>query len=468
MRSYRKYIIRQTYFISNFSRNMKKVYYFNLELLKRLPVLLGIPRTEMSKRIGTSWMTYLEVEKGKLSCERLVSICNLFRIPLRHFLVLNPNPKQLELASDYVLPEDQWKPIEWHNEVFFSLFGQKDSITGISKAEAASRIGTTNSTIFNQWGQKSSSIRVESLLTVLNEFKLDASVLLKDPNLPIPVPEWELEGYIADQIVNRLEGMKELERMNAEKESANRRLRRECERLQRENEALRKGQTQAVSAPKPGVLSEPNVVVRFPLMQRGWKFHLELWEKLPEILGIPIGEFCETHGMTNVSYRNNTNVKLSRLVAVCNMYRISPSHFFMPKSETPVVHDRFFYQISERMFVPVELRMENLKYLFGRYSVTKVPKDDLYRLVGVWDSNFRGLTKGDEDYGRVLTLLNICTQFNISPGVFFWDENRNKPVYSQSNNEELMLNAIEIMKEVEYLRKEVRKLKKRTDKEGDD
>ena len=62
---------------------MKKVYYFNLELLKRLPVLLGIPRTEMSKRIGTSWMTYLEVEKGKLSCERLVSICNLFRIECR-------------------------------------------------------------------------------------------------------------------------------------------------------------------------------------------------------------------------------------------------------------------------------------------------------------------------------------------------------------------------------------------------
>lgn len=461
MRSYRKYIIRQIYFISNFSRKMKKMYYFNLELLKRLPVLMGIPRTEMSKRIGTSWMTYLEVEKGKLSCERLVYICNCFRIPLRHFLVLSPNPKQLNLASDYVLPVDQWKPVEWHNEVFFTLFGQKDSMTGISKAEAASRIGSTNSTIFNQWSQKSSSTRVESLLTVLNEFKLDASVLLKDPNMPIPVPEWDPEGYMADQIVSRLERMKELERSTMENESANRRLRRECERLQRENEALRKGQVQGTSSPAHGVVSEMGMPVRFPLTPRGWKFNQELWDNLPDVLGVPVVEFSEVIGLTSVAYRNNTNVKLNWLVDVCNKYRISPSHFFLPKSEPSVVQDRIFYQISERMFVPVELHMENVKYLFGRYSVIKTDKNDLYRLVGVWDTYFRKLTKGDDEFSRVMTLTDICTQFNISPGVFFTDGNRNKAVYSQSNNEQLMLNAIEIMKEVEYLRGEVRKLKKK-------
>ena len=81
-----------------------------------------------------------------------------------------------------------------------------------------------------------------------------------------------------------------------------------------------------------------------------------------------------------------------------------------------MVHDRFFYQISERMFVPVELHMENVKYLFGRYSVIKTDKNDLYRLVGVWDTYFRKLTKGDDEFSRVMTLTDICTQFNISPG----------------------------------------------------
>ena len=105
--------------------------------------------------------------------------------------------------------------------------------------------------------------------------------------------------------------------------------------------------------------------------------------------------------------------------------------------------------------------MDNMKYLFGRYSATGFSTRDL-NWQGIWHTRMSGMSKKGGT-ARVLTLCDICTTFNIPPYIFFKDENRKKAAYSQSLNERLILNSIEIEKELKTLRLEIKRLKNKTD-----
>ena len=332
------------------------------------------------------------------------------------------------------------------------------SITGVLKQDAAEAMGYSTPQIFARWANTPSAIKVKVFIDLINTYKVDAGLFFKDENFPVPIPAWEEECGSHESFEYRLKSYRKLEKLLAEKEREIRSMRVERERLNREILLLRtkKEDRKSVSV-SIGMASEPTVQYASPFTERGYVFHEQLWDKLPEMFDMSRKDFCDAVG---ISFRNSydcKNILVSSVVKACNMFRMSISHFFLPKNEVSVVHDSGFYVVSKRMFAPIEDRMDRMKYLFGRYSAAGNTAQDLNRQ-GIGYGGFNGMGKSDGT-GRVLTLCDICTTFNIPPYVFFDDENRRKAAYSQSVNERLILNAIEAVKEVEKLRAEKRESK---------
>lgn len=419
------------------------MYHFNRKLIDRLPSLAGMTKVDFSRMCGASYRTYLKWTEGKMSCMALVSVCNRCRISLSSFLVLKENPEVSDVASDYIIPEELWKPVEWCHETAGQLFGT-GGLTGITKSEAARKLGFGSYQIFDYWGKTPTALGVIDLLNLLNTFQIDASLFFRDPNSVIPLPAWEVGNkHIADIVAERMEGYRDLERKLAEKDREIRSLRTERDRLTRQNLLLQEKSKEAAKSS--------------PLAFRGYSFHSDLWERLPEMFAMERKDFCDAVGVNYYSFLSVKNIQVGALLKACNMLRISVSHFFVPKGETAAVHDKGYYAMSPRLFSPIESRLDRLKYLFGRYGATGFTRDDCAK-ASVGDKGLRTMISHGED-SRVFTVCDICSSFNIPPYIFFSDENRKKAVYAESVNERLLLNSIEMMKEVESLRAEVKRLK---------
>lgn len=436
------------------------MYRFDYSLIERLPNLLGVPTTNVVKTLDVAWGTYYQWKEGNISCDALVNLCNTFRISISSFIAVGNRPVRQDLASDYIIPVEEWKPIEWHYEEIGNLFGLKNSLTGISKPKAAERLNQPSRQIFDRWAASPATMRMSSMIELLNEFQIDASLFFKDPNRPIPLPAWEKGNkHIAEIVAERMEDYRELERKYSEACSTINFLRGELERSRRENRALkssRQGKVVVTESARNGMVAESVVQYSSPFTQRGYSFHWELWKALPKMFEMGGGEFCNAVGIRFSSFHTTENIPVPALIEACNLFRISVTHFFVPKNEPLVVQDRVYYQMSPRMFVPIESRIERMKYLFGRYSALGYSREDLKRTHNIWDKGFRSIVSGDGDRYRALTLADICTRYNIPPYLFFEDKNRKVAAYAQSTNEQLFLNAIALEQENEMLRSQLK------------
>lgn len=431
------------------------MYHFNHKLLESLPVVLGITQRDMLARLGTSASSYIRWKEQGMHCSILVKLCNTLRISLASFIVIKENPVIHGRTSDYVYPEREWKPVSWSGKAIGTLFGP-EGVTGIAKTEAARRIGFTNYQIFDQWERSKLGPQVYDMLKMLNEFRLDASLFFGDENHPIPIPDWrEVERHTADLLRERMENYREMERTIADKNRTIQSLRVEKDRLVRELTLLKAAKAAPAVPVKGGILKEGSPAYGNPFAERGYVFHQKLWDELPRLTGMAQKDFYERVGLPVTSYYTSPNLSVSMLVDVCNIFRISISHFFLPKSEVPVVHDLGYYAVSPSLFVPIESRMENLRYLFGRYSAAGFSVEDVDRVVGVGERGLASMARNGWS-ARVNTLCSICTSFNIPPYIFFKDDNRRKAAYSESLNERLLLNGIEMSKDIESLKRKLK------------
>lgn len=436
------------------------MYRFDYSLIGRLPNLLGVPATNVVKTLKVAWPTFNQWKEGNMSCDALVNLCNTFRISISSFITVGNHPVHQDLASDYIISVEEWRPIEWHYEEIGNVFGLKGSLTGIAKTKAAERLNLSSHQIFDSWSNSPTAMRMLSMIELLNEFQIDASLFFRDPNRPIPLPAWEKGNkHIAEIIAGRMEDYRELERSLSDARSTISSLRKELERVKKENRALRVLKQGKVAEPtfgRNGMVAESGVQYSAPFMQRGYSFHRELWKALPKMFEMGGGEFCNAVGIRFSSFYTTENVPVPALIKACNLFRISITHFFVPKNEPLVVQDKGYYQMSPRMFVPIEGRIERMKYLFGRHSVLDYSREDLQRMNGIWGYGFRSMVDGDGERYRALTLADICTRFNIPPYLFFEDKNRKVAAYAQSTNEQLFLNAIALEQENEVLRNKLK------------
>lgn len=421
--------------------------------MEQLPAILGKTVKSFTEEMGVHRDTFMRWCKGAIPCSSLVVLCNRYRISLSSFLILKESVDVGSRAADYVYPEETWKEVKWDSAPIGRIFGP-GGMTGVSGIEAARRLGFSSKQIFDRWRDCPDILRLDDFIRMLNEFKIDATMFLEDDNVPVPLPVWEEDNkHIAEIVADRMKGYRKLQSIVAEKDKEIHALRLDKERLEREL-ALLKARKGSGEGARPVELKAAAL-----FQERGYAFHLDLWERMHEFCGMTRRDFCEAVGVSYHSSYNWKNIPVKTLIKACNMTRMSVSHFFLPKGEVPVVHDGGYYVVSPRLFSPIEDRMDNMKYLFGRYSAAGFSMEDLERQ-GVGRRGLDGMSK-QGGTARVLTLCDICTTFNIPPNVFFKDDNRKKAPYFQSINERLLLNAIGAMKELEELRAEIRKAKKK-------
>ena len=322
-------------------------------------------------------------------------------------------------------------------------------------------LGFSSYQIFDQWAASPAAAKVKDVLNLINTFHMDASQFFSDPNSIIPAPVWDLGNrHISSMLKGRLDDYQSLERRFRSKEKELVSMRIERERLKREVALLRQGKAACKEdSARPAAVSGPEAGCN-PFQNRGYVFNMELWKNMPGMLDMTHREFCSSIGIGDTHASTFDNVLVRVLVAACNLYRISMSHFFLPKGEVPVVHDLGYYQVSPRLFKPVELHMERMRHLFEKGSCTGFSINDIVSSGIAGRTAFDGYSK-EESTVRVGTLCDICSQFNLPPWIFFDDENRRKAVHSQSLNERLLLNAIRISEQNKTLKEQNRQLKEK-------
>ena len=386
-----------------------------------------------------------------MSVEKFVAFLNFYHLSMADFLIVRPSVLIRKTKEDYIIPNEIWTPIEWKNEELAKTFGV-GSITGeLNRKALADSLGFGSNTILT-WITKKGAMKMSVLISLLNKYKIDANVFIKDLNKAIPVPKWEDNESIR-KIGERMEEKEREKKMLSnqlkDRDSLIAQMRIEMDRLKNENEVLRKKSTLAVGT--TGILSEPSSIYEALSSKKRYVFHRELWERLPEVFEMTDVEFRNTFGLITADM-NSGNVKIDKLIKVCNSLRMSVWHFFPPAGEPLVVNHRSWYEISPHLFRPIEGRMENLKYIFKKKTFGYT-REQFESMTGIGRKGFRSLTKEGGKARMVLTLLNVCNTFNLPISVFVDDPNdRYKPAYSVSLNETLMSNCIEMAKELERLR----------------
>lgn len=437
------------------------MYYLNIKLIERLPRLLKVGKGFLCDRMGVDSRQYSRwASGGYMSADMLVKLSNITHISLAEFIVLSKTPVQRPSAESYITPSESWSEVSWKREAIGELLEAGGKL-GITMVTAAKDLGFPSYQKLTGYLVPGAKVDVHTLLHILNTYNLDAGVFFCDSNGAIAsqLPTTE-EKHVAQILEDKLGRMEKLEASARESERRVVEYRMENARLRKELSAMKRRKAGTVSGTASPVLAEPKVGYRTPGLHCEWAFNRILWQSLPELFEMTKRDFCHRFGFRNDSdFALVDNISADMLVRVCNELRVSVTHFFVRKGEEPAVQDRMYYEISRQLFVPVENHVEDVRYLFGKYSVTGESVENLRSLTGIGYEGFKSMKEGASSVSRVITLADICTQFNISPGVFFRDGNRNKAVYSQSSNERLMLNAIEMMKEIVELRGEVKKLK---------
>ena len=232
--------------------------------------------------LGARSDTFDKWTKGDMTAENLVRISNILRISLADFLVVTERPDEFDRKSDYVFPSDLWKPVEWHSENIATVFGL-ESLTGVSKTEAAEKLGLSSYQKFDYWAASSSAIRLPDLLKMMNFYQLDATLFFHDENKPIRLPVWKgADRHLAEIANARMEGSRELERKLLDRDRTIRSLAADKERLVKENRALRERPEVSRSAsPFPMMAGESLVAYQTRRLPSGYSFNEKLWLSLP-------------------------------------------------------------------------------------------------------------------------------------------------------------------------------------------
>ena len=425
------------------------MYYFNFNLLRELPDILGMTQRDFASKAGLSISTYSAWKNGTWPdvC-RFVGVLNVYHISMAEFLTIEESPVVKKNKADYVIPEDQWVPIVFKQENVKFVAGEGSPSGILTYKAAAKKIGIGGTFALYRWMNGEAKMTMASLLAVINNVDIPVTLLIEDKNRNIPVIfEKDDSVWKSAQVTNVA-----LQKRDARISE----LREEIASLKKENRNLQYA-TPERKAAMEGV-AEPYVA--YSPMTRGYVFHKDLWFSLPGLYNKSDRDYCAEIGLEYSGFRRRTNPSVDEVIKVCNHLHISVAHLFPPKSEPLDVYDRFYYEIPSTKFVSVESRTENLKYLFVRCGRFGYTKEELKAATGVTSYMLKEYSTEGGSCPRAITLADICTRFNVSPLIFIYDNNKNyHPNHSVSYTETLVLNCIEMSKEIERLRKRIKSMK---------
>lgn len=433
------------------------MYYFNCNLIRELPALFGMSKTAFTTKLCGIGERRLDLwaEAPNMSIKKFVDFLNVTHLSIADFLITEPSPVISKRKDDYVIPDKLWKPVRWHNERMAKMYGP-NSMTGVpSKQALAKALGMANYQAIVRWTVHEESMKMSSLIELLNKYHLDAGFFFTDKNRCIRKPKWESDhcpSGTAESIAYTLEEVERLKDQLGEKDKLIADMQVEISRLKKENESLKEQGTAGYALAEPQTPYSATRNVRYV-------FHKKLWRGLPALFGKTDSEFCREFNIHRGAYIEKENIKMDKLIEVCNGYRISISHFFLSEGEPEVVYDRAWYEIPEDRFCPLESRMEDLKHIF-RKDTFGIGREQLYDRVNMSFFGFHGFMVKNGKKRMVETVIDICNEFNFPLSLFVKDTNtHNVPARSFSLNEILAGNCIELSRKVENLKKTVQRLK---------
>lgn len=434
------------------------MYYFNHRLIEELPKLFGMPKYKLSQMSGLGYHCLSEwANSASMPVLRFVEFLNFHHLSMADFLVTTKTPVLNQRKEDYVIPDEIWKPIEWHCEKMSSVYGN-GGLTGVKSKDAlAKSLGFANASRVVAWATNPESMKMSTLINLLNMYSLDAKIFLVDNNRPIASQTQDIKngGQIAVEVESIMSEVKILRSQLKDRDSLIAKIQQDKDRLQRENEKLRR--VEGSDAVRTGVAADSALRYGNPFVKPKLVFHRELWEQLPEVFGMTDREFRQRFGL-HPRTQYGGDIGMDKLIEVCNELHVSITHFFPFAGEPLVVNHRTWYEISPRLFKPVLSRMENLKYIFKK-STFGLSRGQLEVSEGIRNRGFNGFMKEGNRGRTVLTVLNICNSFSLPISVFVSDSNnRKRPSYSISLNETLIENCVEMSKALEKCREEIRKL----------
>lgn len=418
------------------------MYYFNVKLISELSRIMGNSLEDLSANAGfCRSRLYGWIRNPNMQVSEFVLFLNKYRFSMADFLVTQEDVPVSKNKDRYVTPIEIWHPIEWNPSRLLDVLKKNDA--NINSLDGLAReLGVSSGRVVSKWIKKEDTMKMCTLLDILNKLHVDAKELITDRNKVIELPEWE---PMACKTEARLESVfkhsADMERQIKEKD-------RLIADLQQKIKDLRKEVSTLKTMVRSSAVAEQNMLYS-PWKRKGYVFHSELWHKLPELFGMTKSDFCKLVGQHGTTFLRD-NVSISSLVRACNELRISVSHFFPREGEAKVVWDRGYYEISKNIFQPIEDRTEDLMIilknkLFGinKSMYTKATGLSFYTI-----ESFSSDKTGTAN--MAVTLADICNKLGLSVGVFLYDPNEYKRSESFSAlNETMALNCVELYKELQ-------------------
>lgn len=448
------------------------MYYINRKLISLIPTIFNISMKKWGDVTGKTPVTVRGwMDGSSISVYDLITTCNWLKISISHFITIEENPT-IKGKDEYIIAKESFQHIQFHNEMIGEIYGN-GGIIDISKTEFSTKMGV-NTTYVDIWIRDPKKMRLSILIKMMNIFQLDIRRFIEDPNRIIELPAFGMKGnssinlnqmilQLSNEKNNLQEDNKKLTQINDKKEKLIASLSSSIKSLKEENKTYKKAVERiGISSTEDyaGMVSEKEMP--YGRIRKSIKFHYELLKSMPEIFDMSKLEFSKMFSLSyEYIYKDEYNINIQKLISICNYFRISIFHFFIPGYELPIIKERGFYEIPKNRFVPINSTLDNLNLIIGRYSILNISFADVKDKYNKSIYN-RWLRKDDTNTFKASSIISICNDFDISPALFLNDVNKkNISGYSVSRNETLLLNCIEMKKKVIELSQENKRLKEK-------
>lgn len=194
-----------------------------------------------------------------------------------------------------------------------------------------------------------------------------------------------------------------------------------------------------------------------------YKFNQLLYRNLNKLVGMTQVEFSKmVYKFPNkyaMSHGNEDNIRVFDLIGICNILRISFSHFISTGESDAYTSDVSRYIIDDTIFKPIIFKCSSMNKLYGKNGITGLTRNELAKEIGISSMSVYLYSIPESCTMKIKTLLEICNKFGINIDLFIHDHNVPLPPYV---GEQSASNTYDgLMKEVLMLRNIVAEDKKK-------
>lgn len=452
------------------------MYYVNWKLIGMIPEIFNVSLREWAKIVGKTAMSVREWRNRKgISVYDLVLTCNWLKVSIANFITTEEEPL-IKRKDEYLIAKDSFQEIIFHNEMIGEIYGN-GGIVEINKSNFAYKIGVAPNYV-DTWIRDPAKIRLTTIIKIMNIFRLNIRQFIEDTNKIIEIPIWDKSDNPSSEF-NRIIEKLSLQNKNYQEENEKLKLINErqdrimlsmsssIEKLEVENrtykelaENIKLTHNDSYST----ILAEDEI----PYQKKSGKikFDYKLLYSLPQMFGFSKLDFANRFSLSRrFVYNEESDITINKLICICNELHISIFHFWIPEHNNFEIRERSFYEIPAERFVQIKSKMENLKFIFGKYSIFNISLNEVETIKSYASYNRWAMQDKNSTF-KVTSMTSICNEFNISPSLFIYDENRKEiPFYIVPQNEKLILHCIDMKKEIVKLTMKNIKLKSKLEKQ---